>query len=272
VRHSLVGGTTPVVYRALKVGMPILENGGDAAQLGGEFIFGPGNKCLYAHRMQNTRDHSPVAEVLMAVMNPGPKFKLLPLSVAASVSHTEPSPANSLPRRKPTSPSISQPAIPTSLSHPQGREQAISFSQHPSITSIRFPTYAEYTAQSPSYVDLNADLPSVPVELESSQIVSNDDVRRSFCEPVQETEEEEQDLLPVVPEESEARLAAIAGEATEELEFPVELYVSVSLDDPAQLPEDALNQEERPVPGLDVVNPVRASCYSDVSVGPGLAV
>lgn len=42
VKHGLVGGITMVVVRALKVGMPVWEKGGDIAQLGGEFIFGPG--------------------------------------------------------------------------------------------------------------------------------------------------------------------------------------------------------------------------------------
>ena len=31
-----------VVANAVRVGMPIWEKGGDPAQLGGEFVFGPG--------------------------------------------------------------------------------------------------------------------------------------------------------------------------------------------------------------------------------------
>lgn len=42
VKHGLVGGIAMVVVRALKVGMPVWEKGGDIGQLGGEFIFGPG--------------------------------------------------------------------------------------------------------------------------------------------------------------------------------------------------------------------------------------
>jgi hypothetical protein len=42
VRHSLVGGIAMVVMRAIKVGMPVWEKGGDIHQLGGEFVFGPG--------------------------------------------------------------------------------------------------------------------------------------------------------------------------------------------------------------------------------------
>lgn len=42
VKHGLMGGIGMVVMRALKAGMPIWENGGDIAQLGGEFVLGPG--------------------------------------------------------------------------------------------------------------------------------------------------------------------------------------------------------------------------------------
>ena len=42
VRHGLVGGIAMVVRNALRVGMPVWEKGGDHAQLGGEFVLGPG--------------------------------------------------------------------------------------------------------------------------------------------------------------------------------------------------------------------------------------
>jgi hypothetical protein len=42
VKKRLVTGITMVVLRALKVGMPVWEKGGDVQQLGGEFVFGPG--------------------------------------------------------------------------------------------------------------------------------------------------------------------------------------------------------------------------------------
>lgn len=42
VRHGTVGGLAMVVAHALRVGMPVWERGGDAAQLGGEFVLGPG--------------------------------------------------------------------------------------------------------------------------------------------------------------------------------------------------------------------------------------
>ena len=42
VKHSLMGGIAMVIMRALKVGMPVWEKGGDINQLGGEFVFGPG--------------------------------------------------------------------------------------------------------------------------------------------------------------------------------------------------------------------------------------
>lgn len=42
VKHGLMGGIAMVFVRALKVGMPVWEKGGDLHQLGGEFVFGPG--------------------------------------------------------------------------------------------------------------------------------------------------------------------------------------------------------------------------------------
>jgi hypothetical protein len=43
VQHGLVSGIAMVMGRALKTRMPIWEKGGDIAQLGGEFVFGPGS-------------------------------------------------------------------------------------------------------------------------------------------------------------------------------------------------------------------------------------
>jgi hypothetical protein len=37
-----MGGLAMVVAHALRVAMPVWERGGDAAQLGGEFVLGPG--------------------------------------------------------------------------------------------------------------------------------------------------------------------------------------------------------------------------------------
>jgi hypothetical protein len=42
VRHGAMSGLAMVVAHALRVGMPVWERGGDAAQLGGEFVLGPG--------------------------------------------------------------------------------------------------------------------------------------------------------------------------------------------------------------------------------------
>jgi hypothetical protein len=42
VKHGLMGGIAMVVVRAIKVGMPVWEKGGDVGQLGGEFVLGPG--------------------------------------------------------------------------------------------------------------------------------------------------------------------------------------------------------------------------------------
>ncbi|KAL6302488.1 AhpC/TSA antioxidant enzyme-domain-containing protein [Sparassis latifolia] len=66
VRHGTIGGIAMVVRNALRVGMPVWEKGGDVAQLGGEFVFGPGLACAYSHRMAYTRSHAPVVDVLAA--------------------------------------------------------------------------------------------------------------------------------------------------------------------------------------------------------------
>ncbi|KAK7033351.1 AhpC/TSA antioxidant enzyme-domain-containing protein [Favolaschia claudopus] len=39
---------------------------GNFNQLGGDFIFGPGNTCTWAHRMQHTQDHMEVADLMKA--------------------------------------------------------------------------------------------------------------------------------------------------------------------------------------------------------------
>ncbi|CAA7266881.1 unnamed protein product [Cyclocybe aegerita] len=66
VKHGLMSGFAMVVVRAIKVGMPVWEKGGDVGQLGGEFVMGPGLTCSYAHRMQSTKDHAPIQDVLQA--------------------------------------------------------------------------------------------------------------------------------------------------------------------------------------------------------------
>jgi len=66
VRHSLMEKITMAVMKAFKVGMPVCEKGGDVNQLGGEFVFGPGLTCTYAHRMQTTRGHAPIQDVFKA--------------------------------------------------------------------------------------------------------------------------------------------------------------------------------------------------------------
>jgi len=52
-------------WDALKQPMnAITGKNGDIKQLGGDFVFGPGNQCTYAHRMENTHDHIEVADLV----------------------------------------------------------------------------------------------------------------------------------------------------------------------------------------------------------------
>ncbi|KAJ8585914.1 hypothetical protein M405DRAFT_744506 [Rhizopogon salebrosus TDB-379] len=66
VRHGRAGGIAMVIANALRVGMPVWEKGGDATQLGGEFVLGPGLTVSYAHRMQTRTSHAPIVRVLTA--------------------------------------------------------------------------------------------------------------------------------------------------------------------------------------------------------------
>lgn len=72
VRRGALGGIAMVVFRALKVGMPMWEKGGESTQLGGEFVLGPGMICTWAHRMQTREGHAPVTDVLEAAGLPVP--------------------------------------------------------------------------------------------------------------------------------------------------------------------------------------------------------
>ncbi|KAJ7602262.1 AhpC/TSA antioxidant enzyme-domain-containing protein, partial [Roridomyces roridus] len=64
IRHGMVSGIGMVVKNAVKVGMPVWKPGGDIAQLGGEFILGPGLSCSWAHRMRYTRSHVSILQVI----------------------------------------------------------------------------------------------------------------------------------------------------------------------------------------------------------------
>ncbi|KAG2750151.1 hypothetical protein P692DRAFT_20734199, partial [Suillus brevipes Sb2] len=66
VRHSRAGGIAMVIANALRVGMPVWEKAGDVAQLGGEFVLGPGLTASYAHRMRSRSSHAPIVRVLTA--------------------------------------------------------------------------------------------------------------------------------------------------------------------------------------------------------------
>ncbi|THH08582.1 hypothetical protein EW145_g2610 [Phellinidium pouzarii] len=46
--------------------LPLFERGGDGAQLGGEFVLGPGVTCAFGHRMRHTRGHAPILDVVTA--------------------------------------------------------------------------------------------------------------------------------------------------------------------------------------------------------------
>ncbi|KAJ7350599.1 AhpC/TSA antioxidant enzyme-domain-containing protein [Mycena albidolilacea] len=44
----------------------LLGKQGNFGQIGGDWVFGPGNQCTFAHRMQNTQDHVEVKVLMKA--------------------------------------------------------------------------------------------------------------------------------------------------------------------------------------------------------------
>ncbi|KAK1236388.1 hypothetical protein PQX77_000372 [Marasmius sp. AFHP31] len=67
VKRGLFGGIATLVVRALKVGLPVWEKGGETRQLGGEFVFTDSETCTFAHRMQRKDDHVSISQVFQAV-------------------------------------------------------------------------------------------------------------------------------------------------------------------------------------------------------------
>lgn len=69
VKHSGRWTSLRVAVRAVAAKAVHIGNSsdsGDLERLGGEFVFGPGLRSSYVHKMQNTRDHTPIVEVLEA--------------------------------------------------------------------------------------------------------------------------------------------------------------------------------------------------------------
>ncbi|KAG5636393.1 hypothetical protein H0H81_008227 [Sphagnurus paluster] len=66
-RRSYVKGTFTAVIQSIKGALArpsLIGKQGKISQLGGEFIFGPGLVCTFAHRMQHTQDHVEVADLV----------------------------------------------------------------------------------------------------------------------------------------------------------------------------------------------------------------
>ncbi|KAK7062871.1 hypothetical protein VNI00_000368 [Paramarasmius palmivorus] len=67
-KRSYVSGT--IAGNVIKGTLDFLKNPtligkqGNVSQIGGDFVFGPGNKCSFAHLMQHTEDHVEVAELM----------------------------------------------------------------------------------------------------------------------------------------------------------------------------------------------------------------
>jgi len=63
----LTKGFTMNVLRSIWRGLvnpSLVGKQGDLSQLGGDFIFGPGQECTFAYRMQHTQDHTEVVDLM----------------------------------------------------------------------------------------------------------------------------------------------------------------------------------------------------------------
>ncbi|KAJ3879239.1 AhpC/TSA antioxidant enzyme-domain-containing protein [Lentinula edodes] len=61
--EGIIKGSLWSIWRGLK-NPRLIGKQGNIAQLGGEFILGPGNRCTFAHRMRHTEDHAEISELL----------------------------------------------------------------------------------------------------------------------------------------------------------------------------------------------------------------
>ncbi|EKM61529.1 uncharacterized protein PHACADRAFT_190701 [Phanerochaete carnosa HHB-10118-sp] len=62
--QSRIGNALGSIWRGPLKNPHHMGKQGNISQLGGEFIFGPGNRCSYASRMKHTEDHVEVAELM----------------------------------------------------------------------------------------------------------------------------------------------------------------------------------------------------------------
>ncbi|KAF9793154.1 AhpC/TSA antioxidant enzyme-domain-containing protein [Thelephora terrestris] len=57
---------------------------GNISQLGGDFVFGPGPQCSFAHRMQHTEDHIEIAELIQLLGLPASAVPVLSTSASGT--------------------------------------------------------------------------------------------------------------------------------------------------------------------------------------------
>ncbi|SCV74285.1 BQ2448_6717 [Microbotryum intermedium] len=63
--RSAFGNIVTSIRNVFKMGKP-MANSGDIKQLGGEFVFDSQKRAVFVHRMENTRGHAKLAEILGA--------------------------------------------------------------------------------------------------------------------------------------------------------------------------------------------------------------
>jgi len=66
-KRTYVGGAVSIALASIWRGLhhpQHIGKQGNISQLGGEFVFGPGNQCTFAHLMKHTEDHVEVSELM----------------------------------------------------------------------------------------------------------------------------------------------------------------------------------------------------------------
>jgi len=81
VTYGTLGSIRRTLTDVITRKLPVFERGGDITQLGGEFIFGPGMACAFAHRMKHTRAHRSILDLAATAAAGSPKP---PLSTGTS--------------------------------------------------------------------------------------------------------------------------------------------------------------------------------------------
>ncbi|KAJ7583358.1 AhpC/TSA antioxidant enzyme-domain-containing protein [Mycena floridula] len=66
IKSSALSNAPLSIWQGPLKHLSLVGKQGNISQLGGDFVFGPGNTCSFAHRMRHTEDHVEVQDLLKA--------------------------------------------------------------------------------------------------------------------------------------------------------------------------------------------------------------